>query len=384
MADKAADVRRPRRRSHGRRARSGRGVTLLRPGAAGARSPAGRADIERQRVALHRRRARAFSNLGAVGQSARGSRRGLKHLQPDQSEERCEILADIGQAHFWLFDIPALERVSAEALTLAEALGRTDLAAISHGLAGALPSGRRQRRRGPRPGPRDHRAVRHGRARLALPGLARAVLGRARQPGRGIGSQGDGMADDVRDATFTMYSLSHSALALAAVGRYAEAARVFGETRAFGRKYGVVPLLARAISMSAGYHFSLGDYDTAERIQLEARELARSVNFAPSIVSPSIDLLLIAARRHDPGQRRVAVRRNGRGVEKESRMARLAVGISAEPGSRRAGARPRRVGGSGRGRRRGNRPVPPPHASEVRGSRAGHPGSSVFAAAPAS
>ena len=62
-----------------------------------------------------------------------------------------------------------------------------------------------------------------------------------------------------------MYSLSHSGLALAAVGRYAEAARVFEETRAFGRKYGVVPLLARGTSMSAGYHFSLEDYDTAEQ-----------------------------------------------------------------------------------------------------------------------
>ena len=91
-------------------------------------------------------------------------------------------------------------------------------------------------------------------------------------------------------------------MALASVGHYAQAARVFDETHAFARKYGVVPLLARATSMSAGYHFSLGDFDTAERIQLEALELARSVNFSPSIVSPSIDLLFIAARRHDPGR----------------------------------------------------------------------------------
>ena len=52
-------------------------------------------------------------------------------MQPDQKEERCEILADLGQAHFWLFDIPALERVSTEALGLAEGLGRTDLAAVA-------------------------------------------------------------------------------------------------------------------------------------------------------------------------------------------------------------------------------------------------------------
>jgi hypothetical protein len=53
--------------------------------------------------------------------------------------------------------------------------------------------------------------------------------------------------------------------------------------------------------MSAGLHLSLGDLDGAEAIQRDARELAQSVNFPPTIVSPGIDLLLIAARRHDPG-----------------------------------------------------------------------------------
>ena len=262
--------------------------------------PAG-PDIERQRVVIHRRRGRAFGNLAQWGSQRAALDQALNHLQPDQQEERCEILTDIGQALFWLFDIPSLERAAGEALTLADGLGRTDLAAINMGWqARCCQAGGNVIEAIER----DRETIdRFGESARISHSLGAHVLywaGRGRQAAA-LAANATAMVDTVHDATFTMYSLSHSALALSAVGRYADAARVFGETRAFGRKYGVMPLLARAISMSGGYPFSLGDYDTAERLQLEARELARSVNFAPSIVSPSIDLLLIAARRGDPG-----------------------------------------------------------------------------------
>jgi tetratricopeptide (TPR) repeat protein len=77
---------------------------------------------------------------------------------------------------------------------------------------------------------------------------------------------------------------------------------MFGQAQEFGRKYGVLPLLARAISMSAGFRFSLGDLDGGEALAHEARELAQRVNFPPTIVSPGIDLLLTAARRGEPGK----------------------------------------------------------------------------------
>ena len=257
--------------------------------------------VERQRVTLHRRRARAFSNLGQWANQRAALEEALRHLQPDQAEERCEMLADLGQAHFWLFDIPALERVSAEALTLADALGRTDLAAIAMGwLARCRQAGGNVLDALDQDRETIERFGTAARISHSLGSIALYWAGRGNQA-VALAAQATRMADDVRDATFTMYSLSHSALALAAVGRYTEAERVFGETRVFGRKYGVVPLLARAISMSAGYRFSLEDYDTAEHVQLEARELARGVNFSPTVVSPNIDLLLIAARRHDPG-----------------------------------------------------------------------------------
>ena len=105
-----------------------------------------------------------------------------------------------------------------------------------------------------------------------------------------------------RDTTFIMYSLTHLGLNLAAVGRYAEATKVFHEARTFGRKYGAIPMLARATAMTAGLHLTLFDFEGAEALQSEACELARGVGFIPPIVSAGIDSLLTFARLHDPGR----------------------------------------------------------------------------------
>jgi predicted Ser/Thr protein kinase len=258
-------------------------------------------EVERQRVAIHWRRGRAFGNLAQWAGQRAALEAALQHVQPDQKEERCELLCELGQAHFWLFDIPSLERVSTEALALAEELGRADLAAIVMGwLARCRQAGGNVTETIERDRETIERFGASARISHSLGSLVLYWAGEGRRA-TSLAAKATAMVADVHDATFIMYSLSHSALALASIGRYADAASAFAETRAFGRKYGVMPLLARAISMSGGYPFSLEDYDTAERIQLEARDLARSVNFAPSIVSPSIDLLLIAARRGDPG-----------------------------------------------------------------------------------
>src|SRR5437660_10320068 len=105
-----------------------------------------------------------------------------------------------------------------------------------------------------------------------------------------------------RDTTFIMYSLTHLGLNLAGVGRYTEAAKAFQEARSFGRKYGAIPMLARATAMAAGLHLILFDFEGAEALQSEACELARGVGFVPPIVSAGIDSLLTFARVHDPGR----------------------------------------------------------------------------------
>jgi tetratricopeptide (TPR) repeat protein len=104
------------------------------------------------------------------------------------------------------------------------------------------------------------------------------------------------------DTTFIMYALTHLGLNMCAAGRYAEASKAFHEVRSFGRKYGALPMLARATAMAAGLHLVLFDFESAEALQSEARELARNVGFAPSLVSAGIDSLLTFARRHEPGR----------------------------------------------------------------------------------
>src|SRR2546430_17364917 len=99
-----------------------------------------------------------------------------------------------------------------------------------------------------------------------------------------------------------MLALANCGLSLGGEARYAEAARVFEEVRQLARKYGVIPPLARAISMSAGFHLSVFDFDGAVGLQYEALELAESVGFTPTVVSASIDLLLMHARQHEPGR----------------------------------------------------------------------------------
>src|SRR6185436_20593318 len=66
------------------------------------------------------------------------------------------------------------------------------------------------------------------------------------------GREGIGAAHTANHSTATMFSMPHLGIALAGSGRYLEAMQVFEEARRFGREYGVAPLLARAIAMSAG------------------------------------------------------------------------------------------------------------------------------------
>jgi hypothetical protein len=75
-------------------------------------------------------------------------------------------------------------------------------------------------------------------------------------------------------------------------------------------------LLARAISISAGFHLDLGDYATNEALAEEARELARSLNFAPPAVSSGIDLLLNFARRGEVARAEALVGEVAGAVEK--------------------------------------------------------------------
>jgi tetratricopeptide (TPR) repeat protein len=99
--------------------------------------------------------------------------------------------------------------------------------------------------------------------------------------------------------TATMFALPALGLTLVACGRYDEAELAFAEAVRFGREYGMGTLLARAISMSAGYHLDVLDFGANEALAEEARELARSLSFTPPMISAGLDLMVNFARRHE-------------------------------------------------------------------------------------
>ena len=256
--------------------------------------------LERQRVTLHRRRARAFSNLGQWANQRAALEVALEHLQPDQTEERCEMLIDLGQALFWLFDIPTLERVSEEALKLADALGRSDVAAIAMGwLARCRQAG----------GnvldalDRDRETIeRFGTAARISHSLGSIVLYWAGRGNHAVAAaaQATRMADTcaMRPSRCTRCRTPHWRSR-----RSADMPRRSGSSRRRG------PLAestawcrcSRAGSRCRPATFRPRGLRHRRANPAEARELARGVNFSPTVVSPKIDLLLIAARRHDPG-----------------------------------------------------------------------------------
>jgi tetratricopeptide (TPR) repeat protein len=118
------------------------------------------------------------------------------------------------------------------------------------------------------------------------------------QRGRECAQMGQSLSD-----TFTAtFGHPHLGMALAAIGRYSEAARVFDEARQLALKHEVWPFLARGIAISAGFHLDTYDYCGNEVLAEEARERANFAGFRPSVVSACLDLLFNFTRRHEIGR----------------------------------------------------------------------------------
>ena len=255
-----------------------------------------------QRCELHVRRGRSLFAVGewAAAKQAFEAAAGL--LDPAAQEARCTLLVRLAETSFWLMDVPALRAFAREAQDLAAAVRRDDLWAEAQAwLASAMVSDGDVRT-----------AVDMDRQALARAGgirsfgLARAPLtlywaGRAEEA-EAHARQAVDAARASDDPSFLLYALQHLGLILSGLGRFDDAVQVFDDARAFGRRCGALPLLARATSMSVAPLMNLGDLTGATARALEARELAHRVGFEPALVSAGIDLLLIFARQHDPGR----------------------------------------------------------------------------------
>jgi serine/threonine protein kinase/tetratricopeptide (TPR) repeat protein len=251
---------------------------------------------------LRGQRGTAWVKCGKWAEAKPDLEAALEELPPENLGRRAELLSSLAAACFWALDIPGMQRHATEGHALAEKTGRDDLIAALLGWLGAS-----QQTLGDLSSATElyERALAQGSGfcsaglagfplTLYLRGRNAEALDRARESAENFRSLSDTFA-----ATF---GHPHLGLALAACGRYTEAASVFEEARQLGRKHEVWPFHARAIAMSAGFHLEVFDFEGNERLAEEAREEARLAGFPPSVVSASLDLVFNFTRRGEIGR----------------------------------------------------------------------------------
>jgi class 3 adenylate cyclase/tetratricopeptide (TPR) repeat protein len=249
---------------------------------------------------LHRRRGAAFNSVGMWGEASAALETVLQELPPEWAERRAEVLCDLAWIAFWRLDQASVRRCASETLVLAQQIGRDDL--VARGMSAlaaadqadgdpvaALDGYRRAMARG------------GGLAAAPLAPLTMYLLGKIDEAVEGSREAVE-LFRAKNETLATMWVFPHHGLALAASGRYAEAAAVFEEAARFGREREIWPFLARSISMSVGFRIDVFDFSAAEALAEQARDLARRAGFLPTVVSVGIDLLFSFARRRDVGR----------------------------------------------------------------------------------
>jgi len=209
-------------------------------------------------------------------------------------DQRVQILLELADVSFFIHDLAGQRQLVGEALALAEAAQRNDLAVAVMIQQGPVETNDGKLRE----------AVSLYERAVALGGEAHYELGRTLYwQGRYIEALAHmRRAVELRqgDAVNLIWPLQDLGLTLAASGQYTEAVRVLDESRRLSREHEAWPAQARSVAILAGFHLDVFDYAGNEALAEEARELARAADFALSEVSAGLDLLFNFARRQEP------------------------------------------------------------------------------------
>src|SRR5215469_4397337 len=92
--------------------------------------------IDDVRADLHAKRGDALASVGNWPGAKAAFDAAVQCLHSSRSELRAELLLKLAMSHFWLLDVPAVRPLVTEALSLAERVGRQDLAAEALGWLG--------------------------------------------------------------------------------------------------------------------------------------------------------------------------------------------------------------------------------------------------------
>ncbi|HEY7092746.1 MAG TPA: AAA family ATPase [Ktedonobacterales bacterium] len=255
---------------------------------------------------LRMRRGRALRTIAMWLEAEHELEAALEALTPDEAEPRIQALLDRAEVRHFLFDPPGIRRYATEALSLAERIGRDDLAAQATCRLGLAESSEGKVRA----------AVRHYEqafARVGPANLATLVSG-VQSSGLNLywlgkydaaierSRQGLALAQETRETTYTAIALDNLGLALTGSGRYNDALLVFAEAEQFALENRTGQWQAASMAMRGGVHLEVFDYEGAEQLAEKARIIARTANWPPASVSAGIDLLLNFARRHEIGR----------------------------------------------------------------------------------
>lgn len=250
---------------------------------------------------LHRKRGLALAVVSAWRDACEAFEQALATASPEAQEWRAEVLVELGNASLWAMNMPAVSKRAHAADELARSLGRRDLTVATGGmLAQCLASEGKVAEAIERYG--EVRRVRGDRHVPALSLAPLTLYWNGRVPEAvAWATENLERARRAHDIVSLLVGLPPLGMALAASGRYRDAQVAFAEARAIGERHRATSLLARAVSMSTGFHLELGDVDTAEDLASEARELARRAGWTPGDVSAAIDLVVCRLRRGDVG-----------------------------------------------------------------------------------
>jgi class 3 adenylate cyclase/tetratricopeptide (TPR) repeat protein len=272
---------------------------------------------------LQVKRGKAFLAAGMPVEGSRDLEAALAGLpvdqvdQVDQRERRATVLVHLAQClinaapYLWSpggtkHDMQRARECAAEALAIAEALGRDELVAramselaICDAIEGLLRESQVLFAHAFARAGSEHRSVlQNG---IDQFGLNWYYLGQLTEAER-YTRQALEIARNAHDVAVVVRTLANLGTTLTGCGRYDEALALFAEARRFGREQATWQWLARAISMCAGLHLTLGDYARAETLSEEAHEVSRGIQFTNAMASTGVDLLLTFARRQEPGR----------------------------------------------------------------------------------
>jgi tetratricopeptide (TPR) repeat protein len=255
---------------------------------------------------LRVRRGRVLRTISLWPEADHELEAALVALAPKQIEPRIQALLDRAEVRHFLFDPPGIRRYAAEALTLAEQIGRDDLAAQAMCRLGLAESSEGEvraavrhyqqafARASPAHVPTLVSGIEHAGLNLYWLGKYGAAIERSRQA--------IALARETRETTYMAIAQDSLGLALMGSARYDEALVVFAEAERFAQEHRTGQWLAATTAMRGGVHLEVFDYKGAEQIAESARAIAQSANWPPTSVSAGIDLLLNFARRHEIGR----------------------------------------------------------------------------------